>query len=283
MESSRTSTLFHYTRNFGVLKKILTEGFRPNYCGELFSESDKEEFVVGVPMVSFCDIPLTRTGSFVKRYGHYAIGLKKEWGERNGINPILYATPNSKIIPNLQTILKLYEKKNNEVKVVFGERGKEEDINGDKFAVYSYTSNQVEDFVNDSKLFLEKDQLLKARLHLFGFTKSYDGYRNSVSYNNYEENEWRYVDKNEKWFWGKNEYSKWRGNEKIKPTSKLDNLKFEVSDVNFILLKNDDHISGLVNFIDKLTSVGGNGLISQSDKDCLKTLVISMDRINKDF
>jgi len=282
MESSRTSTLFHYTRNFVVLKEILTEGFRPNYCGEVFSEPDKEEFVVGVPMVSFCDIPLTRTGSFVKRYGHYAIGLKKEWGERNGINPILYATPNSNIISNLQVILELYERRVNEVNDIIVERGEIVEHNGEKQVSFGYKLDQVKVFIKDSNLFSEKDQLLKTRLHLFGFTKSYKG----ELYNNYEENEWRYVilDRNKKWLWGNEEYRKWRGSrENPKPTPNFDKLKFEVRDVNFILLENEDFISDMVDFIDELTTVGGNEEICRSDKDYLKTRVISMDRINKDF
>lgn len=275
--------MFHYTHSLSVLEKILTEGFKPNYCGEKFNESDTDEFLVGVPMVSFCDIPLTRTGSFVKRYGHYAVGLKKEWGERMGINPILYATPNSTIISNLRQILDLYNKKIDELKDVFNKRGKEEDNNGEKLAVYAYKTSEGKDCINDVNLFLEKDLLLKARLDLFGYTKSYNGYRKLVAYNNYEENEWRYVNKKVKWFWGEDEYNRWRGDNAIKPASNLDILKFEVKDIKFIIIKNEDQISKMVNFIDKLVVVGGGAAISQKDKDYLKTCIISIDRIGADF
>jgi len=41
-------------------------------------------------MVSFCDIPLTRTNDFRSRYGNHAIGLNKLWGMDKGINPVFY-------------------------------------------------------------------------------------------------------------------------------------------------------------------------------------------------
>lgn len=99
MSNYRTSSLFHYT-TYNGLKSILKQGIIPNYCKEDFS-IDGDAFAVGIPMVSFCDIPLTRTYEFTKRYGHHAIGLSKEWALKNQINPILYIK-NEDIISSLK-------------------------------------------------------------------------------------------------------------------------------------------------------------------------------------
>lgn len=96
MDSLRTSSLFHYT-DFNGLKRILTGGLVPNYCSKDLTVGERE-FVIGLPMVCFCDIPLTRTEEFTKRYGRHAIALSKEWAARNNINPILYAVDEDIIV-----------------------------------------------------------------------------------------------------------------------------------------------------------------------------------------
>lgn len=56
-------------------------------------------------MVCFCDIPLASATDHMARYGHYAIGLTKEWGIRNGIAPILYTHPQSPISTGLRRLM----------------------------------------------------------------------------------------------------------------------------------------------------------------------------------
>lgn len=77
MANYRTSSLFHYTTFIG-LKSILKLGIIPNFCKEDLT-IDGNPLVITFPMVSFCDIPLTRTSEFTKRYSRHAIGLTKEW------------------------------------------------------------------------------------------------------------------------------------------------------------------------------------------------------------
>lgn len=84
-----SATLFHFTRSLDTLKNILDRGLRPSYSSE-----DLKIFGVmecpGIPMVSFCDIPLSQTRKHVDDYGRYAIGLDKKWGMTKNISPVHY-------------------------------------------------------------------------------------------------------------------------------------------------------------------------------------------------
>lgn len=142
MGSSSTS-LFHYTRGgMNALKGIISEGFWVRYNEEIhpisisgtnklvsrvyesantplmsagFVLSEPEMHYLNVPMVSFCDIPIMSTASHLDMYGSnliigdeyirvgYAIGLKKTWGRRNNLNPLLYLTYNSDLSRRLDS------------------------------------------------------------------------------------------------------------------------------------------------------------------------------------
>ena len=86
--SFRTTSIFHYTKDLTSLKRILEDGIVPNFCSEKLAE----DVTIGIPMVSFCDIPLCKTHRQAKDYGSFAIGLATEYGEKNGINPVFYVS-----------------------------------------------------------------------------------------------------------------------------------------------------------------------------------------------
>jgi hypothetical protein len=73
------NTLFHFTGHLENLVSILTNEFRPHFCLEDFNtltrrykhEIDLEK---AVPMVSFCDIPLSQIAFHLSIYGDYGIG-----------------------------------------------------------------------------------------------------------------------------------------------------------------------------------------------------------------
>ena len=83
---SNSNTLFHYTNTKVKLLSILKNGLFPNYCMEELPFNK----IIGIPMISFCDIPLTRADVHRGKYGKFAIGLTKDWGKRNKLNPLLY-------------------------------------------------------------------------------------------------------------------------------------------------------------------------------------------------
>lgn len=88
-----SSSFFHYTRSLDAVKKILEGGFGIYYCKEeLYSEKGAVNHI-GIPMACFCDIPLGFISA--NNYGKYVIGMKRSWGFRVGLLPVLYY-PNNK-------------------------------------------------------------------------------------------------------------------------------------------------------------------------------------------
>jgi len=85
------NTLFHFTISLKNLTGILINDFYPRYCLEDFSDFLEHEYRIAIPMVCFCDIPLSQINNHVKYYGGYALGLNKEWGRQNKISPIIYS------------------------------------------------------------------------------------------------------------------------------------------------------------------------------------------------
>lgn len=83
-KQKKINHIFHYTRRFEWLQKILRTGFAPSYCYEKINESG-----LFIPMVSFCNIPLKDVDSYM-RYGKYGIGMSMEWAVRNKISPVIY-------------------------------------------------------------------------------------------------------------------------------------------------------------------------------------------------
>ena len=71
--NSHTSTLFHFTRKQNSLLSILKDGLKFSYCSEKMTDG----LSLGIPMVSFCDIPLLSCGEHRSKYGLYAIGFSK--------------------------------------------------------------------------------------------------------------------------------------------------------------------------------------------------------------
>lgn len=116
--------IFHYTKSYDVLKKIIRNGFMPSYCFESFN--NKEYFI---PMVSFCNIPLKDVDNYM-HYGKYGIGMSIDWAVREKITPVVYIhekTPfggiisdiadlNSSIYENEKYIIDILDKLNGEEK-----------------------------------------------------------------------------------------------------------------------------------------------------------------------
>jgi hypothetical protein len=100
-----TSSVFHYTTSISTLYKILESScFLPSYCKE--KSSIDRSLSVRIPMVSFCDIPLTQTTG-ITGYGKFAIGLKMDWAKKKRLNPVFYLPEDSIVFERNLELLKM--------------------------------------------------------------------------------------------------------------------------------------------------------------------------------
>lgn len=81
-----SNTLFHFKRRYEYFIDYLKNGLWPRYC----IEPNWNGKTFAIPMVCFCDIPLSQIQQHVERYGKYAIGVTKDFAKRNNITPVLY-------------------------------------------------------------------------------------------------------------------------------------------------------------------------------------------------
>jgi hypothetical protein len=99
-----TNAVIHFTNKIERLRGILTEGFKVKYCLEK-NYVKGGQISAAVPMVSFCDLPLSEIKNHILKYGSYGIGLKKSWALTNGLNPVLYIDRNSDLGGNIRAAL----------------------------------------------------------------------------------------------------------------------------------------------------------------------------------
>jgi hypothetical protein len=115
-----SNSLFHFTSKFETLKKILENDFYIQFCGETFlnvvTGFSEDYLEKGVPMVCFCDLPLSQVNNHTAIYGGYAIGLSKAWGIKNKVNPIIYTYYNSDLTAKLFEFYKTLRSEQNKPK-----------------------------------------------------------------------------------------------------------------------------------------------------------------------
>lgn len=280
MTNFRTSCIFRFSKEFSSIKKVIKSGIIPNYCEEDLSFDDKQ-IVIGIPMACFCDIPLTLMEEQNKRYGEYGIGLTKEWALKNEIAPVMYIANDIDLKPycyinqNIENTSAVVNSK------AFSEEYRRKTIfQGFPVAMYIQT------------LELEKEQdLCATSVRCF---KKYEGQYKNKPINNYLENEWRYIvleSEKIKWKWSKEEYESWRFPSGIKnkkkpaPSSELKEftLTFTPEDVKYILVKDDDSKSKMIEYIKTLQMFGGSTPIADKDRYDIISKIITMKQVQEDF
>ena len=91
MKSYRTNSLFHYTKRLDDIISILTSGkLIPNYCSEDLSTKANPNYIIGIPQICFCDIPLSQVKEHIDVYGAYGIGVTKNFARDNKITPVAF-------------------------------------------------------------------------------------------------------------------------------------------------------------------------------------------------
>ncbi|MGU8761380.1 abortive infection system antitoxin AbiGi family protein [Clostridium perfringens] len=247
------STLFHFTNNIDNIINILEHGFSPRYCMEKFNFIGSHDLELAIPMVCFCDIPLSQIGNHIENYGGYAIGLDKEWGIYNGINPVTYSIKNAIPTETISQAMDCFSRKKEE------------------------NSSKIQDLL----------------AHFIFFMKPYEGQAwNKEQFNGkltrfYDEREWRYIPNYEffhenkvKWYLKKDEFLdhniKIESNNKISEVLKL---KFNPNDIKYIVVSSEEEILDMCKLIDNIKG----DKYSLNELNVLKTRIISKERILNDF
>lgn len=251
MKNPKSKTLFHFTDNRDAFYSILKNGLKFAYCEEHFND----KFHYALPMICFCDMPLTMIEEHTINYGSYGIGFNKDRMIRNYwklLNPVNYIF-SANLINGAERFLEIVQK--------------EYDINDEASKqLYRYATNQL------------------------AFMKPYYGTREKrVLYN---ESEWRMIipDRSEiegyeptNWFWKESEYIKFKNKYKNKITkTNLPFFKFTPEEVQFILVKNSTSRYPITRMIMDMKKFGGNKIELYQKQELLSKMIF-LDEIKSNF
>jgi len=248
-----SNSILHFTRSFEYLKGILRENFKLGFCKERIKFVGKERFLM-VPMVSFCDIPLSEMKNHISSYGSYGIGMTKGWAKKNHLNPVLYI----------------------------------EDIS---YLCHSFEAIYQADIIGNKVDFDKWPEHNKQILDILRYIKSYQGdlmrkgKETTLNYRFSDEREWRYVPPIESGFpmaipagYFENEKNK----EMVAlAKEKVSNefLEFSPNDIKYLIVEKEDEIHPLVQFLNE--TKGKN--YSLHDVQRLTTRIITSEQIKTDF
>lgn len=282
MNPNVSSSLIHFTDRLEYLKGILKDGFRFSYCREEYPKAlvnniknqEKKDFIptncclnenicntVLIPMVSFCDIPLTRSNVHAQKYGYYGVGIDRELAR--DIYP--------QLMPVQYMSSERFRLALNDISVIFAE------------------SENINRQINDSvKL-------------IIGTTKVYSTLRKESDVLCYEEREWRVIHSDNgitEWGWGIEDRWKEAYNDRLHSNPDLSYLSFIVVEdsegaiiveeninklITHILVQNETEIPEIAEFImDENNSIFGYAL----PKKCRLQLISklnSFERLSKDY
>ena len=251
-----TNSIIHYTKNLDNLLQILKNGFSLKYCKEDFFWKEKR-LRYAYPMICFCDIPLSEVKKHLDSYGHYGIGLKKDWAVKKGLNPVLYLEKQSSLSESLmQQIMRLHEDKKKSLK------------NPDTTRI---------------------DEVWRQELiTLCSHVKNYDGdlIIDGVEINDYrfyDEREWRYVPTTEELKGNKRAILQDKYViDKQKFNTEVGKIKLEFNiaeDISYIIVREDEDIHKSLDFI----THNFKKTLFASDIEILMTKIISTKQIIHDF
>ena len=241
------NTLFHFTSTYDTLIKILQSRFLPKLCLEkgVWHPENKKW---AIPMVCFCDIPLSQITDHTQKYGNYALGIKKTWAIEQGVTPILYVHDKSSFIGHglnsLNWALELSEKDNGHL-----------------------------------------NERLTQVMSMFFMMKPYEGYQErdgkSEKVRFYDEREWRYIPpigEPQLNFLTEEQFNDRTQRENLNSFNEQYGVNFNPDVINYIIVEKENEIIPLMH---ELHSIKGN--FSYNSVELLSSRIISMDRIREDF
>lgn len=242
-----SNSLIHFTKTEESLYGIIREGFKVKYCKETLDLYGRDD-VVHVPMVSFCDIPFSQIKNHIDDYGPYGIGLSKSWALKMRLNPVLYIQSNSALANSYYKMMEILHEKEKE-----GVLDREARRAGTEIVRY----------VKKYEGILER---AGAEPRLYRFS---------------DEREWRYVpeaDESYPMVLVPHQFKELTAERANAPLRDM-RLKFDVDDINYLVIRDDRDIKGLIAHLRDVLS--DRGTTAQIER--LFTRIITQDQISGDF
>lgn len=243
--SISSNCLFHFTNKFDILKSILDKGFIVSYC---------KEASFAIPMLSFCDIPLSQAKYHLDNYGDYVIGMNLDWAIKNKFNPVLYVESNSHLKDDYRL-------------TVQGIRN----MNLDKLNL-----EEMKNYVNATSLYDSVSRLMKPYVG-----KLQRGANIIENYKFYDEREWRYIPQKHADIDNKvishKEYEKFKISNP-KPHFPDHPIKFDSNDIKYLIVKSDNDVVELINYLMTLRNLG-----SPQEIQILTSKILSSTQIKDDL
>lgn len=294
MKNTHTPTLFHFTNTGDNIISILKNGLKYSYCKEELNN----EYILGIPMISFCDIPISRSYEHESKYGSYAIGLSKSFLIQNtNIAPVNYFLRDNQINPSLDARKKYIESLNKIQELCEQQPTSEESpimtiqlaINGE-YKTYPLNApignnSNLHNFIMNTLVNNPYNS------NILGYLKKYESMYKKRLQCNYDECEWRtIIDENRrmenskpcKWFWNGDEYDNWKTTNQEQKYINDYPVKFSINDINFIIVGTNDLIPNFMRKIAKLTHICGFEM-NEKEKAILYSKVISFEQIKENF
>ena len=252
------NTLFHFTKAKGLEGILTSMGFYCQYSDEHFENilpsSVSDHRFVYTPMISFCDLTimqLSNDSSHRKYFGNYGIGLKKSWGTKNGISPVMYVHRASQAAKQFPELIK---------------------VTG---SIENLLLKKGVDYITTSKM---KDELIDSLKYIKPYKGIWHKGREKERYYLLQRREWRYCPKltEHPILSGKIKENKTE-KENINEDLKKHLIKFQPKDVKFILLQTKKEISKFTKTIQ-----GFSGL-SDNDRNDLVRKLRTFEEIKEDY
>lgn len=272
-----SNSLLHFTNKLDVLLKILKDKFYGSYCIESFQYKN-HKYDLPVPKISFCDIPEETIPKYT-HYGKYCIGLSKEWGKRNQLNPVLYIERDSSIAQSFITAyngtnagVHLVNKSVEELRAFFNQvnsgslLGLEEKEKANKF---------IQDMLDPIEAL---GKIVTFGQYMPFYVKPYEAdlIRNdktTIDYRFYDEREWCYVPSelqtSNELYISYEEFIIWRDKDenRNKPLLEKVALSFNFDDITHLIVENELDVVTLKLAIDSIP------LITEKDRYHLKSVI----------
>lgn len=236
-----SNAFFHRTDELSKLCSIIEKGFQCFYCKEEIFLGKNQYSYIGIPMVCFCDIPLSHIDS--STYGKLGIAMTRKWAKGQLLEPVLYY-PLNKECQSTKMVIQAAE--------VFQSNPK--DYDGYRILGYAKPMRR-----------LKKGEKQKKKRTI----------------DNYVEREWRrvYSSKKLKWLTEESfkEYRNQSGKEK-QPVGT--SLHFSIDDIVFIIVdkQNKEQLQQFI--MTKFSELGGGEINEQMRLDLISKIVVYEDIVH---